>query len=300
MTVALQMTVFLSTVVVVGSPDPATAANVTQILEFGNVAGAILPPSLIEDICREPIGLERLRRLKYVYFAGAPLSRSIAEQLSDYGKLEPAMGSTEAGAYFLQIRNNSDWDYYSFRPAMGVEFKQRTEELYELVFQRKAELERWQQLFHVYPNLDRVPTKDLWAKHPSEPDLWRYAGRTDDLIILSHGEGLYASDMEVEIQSHPDVSAALIGGEGRPRPHLIVELIHDATVTENEKGSWLEKLWPVIETANERCSEYVKLSKDLIIFADPTKPLLRAVKGSILRRQSLTLYLEEIESLYRI
>lgn len=298
MTVALQMTVFLNSVVVVGPPGPATAANVTQILEFGNVAGAMLPPSLIEDICRDPLGLERLRRLKYVYFAGAPLPRSVAEQLSGYGKLQPAMGSTEAGAYFLQIRNNSDWDYYSFRPAMGVEFEQRTGELYELVFQRKPELERWQQLFHVYPNLDRFPTKDLWAKHPSEPGLWRYAGRIDDLIVFSHGEDLYASDMEAEIQKHPDVSAALIGGDGRPRPFLIVELNHDAVVMESEKESRLRNLWPVIETANEQCSDYVKLSRKLIIFADPAKPLVRTAKGTISRQQSLALYSEDVERLY--
>jgi hypothetical protein len=299
MTVALQMTVFLNTVVVVGSPGPATGANVTQILEFGNVAGAMLPPSLIEDMCCDPAGLEGLRRLKYVYFAGAPLPLSVAEQLSGYGKLQPAMGSTEAGAYFLQIRNTSDWEYYSFRPAMGVEFEQRTKDLYELVFQRKPELKRWQQLFHVYPNLSRFPTKDLWTKHRSEPDLWRYAGRTDDLIIFSHGEDLYASDMEAEIQKHLDVGAALIGGEGRHRPFLIVELTHDAVVMGNERGSRLTQLWPVVETANERCSEYVKLSKSLIIFADPAKPLLRTAKGTVSRRQSLALYSEEIERLYQ-
>ncbi|KAL9098557.1 MAG: hypothetical protein Q9187_009636, partial [Circinaria calcarea] len=137
------MTVFLNTTIVIGpgSLGPATAASVTQILEFGNAAGAIMPPSLIETLCCDPVDLKRLRDLKYIYFAGAPLPRSVAEKLSEHVKLLPAMGTTEAGACFIQIRNDDDWDYYRFRPGMGVEFEQRTTDLYELVFVRKAELE---------------------------------------------------------------------------------------------------------------------------------------------------------------
>lgn len=81
------------------------------------------------------------------------------------------MGTTEAAASFIQLRNDDDWNYYRFRPGVGIGFEQRTTGLYELVFVRKAELERWQQIFHVYPDLDRFPTKDLFRKHRSEPEL---------------------------------------------------------------------------------------------------------------------------------
>ncbi|KAL9117987.1 MAG: hypothetical protein Q9187_005473 [Circinaria calcarea] len=177
---------------------------------------------------------------------------------------------------------------------MGVEFEQRTTDLYELVFVRKAELERWQQLFHVYPDLNRFPTKDLFRKHHSEPELWQYAGRTDDLIIFSHGEDLYASDMEAEIEKHPDVAAALIGGNGRSRPFLLIEWKDNARIAETK----LNELWPVVEKANKQCSDYVKLSRRLIIFTDHAKPLVRTAKGTVSRQQSLTLYLQEIDKLY--
>lgn len=297
MTVSLQMTVFLNTVVVVGPANsgPTTSASVGDILKFGDVAGAILPPSLIEPLCRDSRGLERLRQLKYVYFAGAPLPASAAKELVDHVPVHPAMRSTEAGAYFIKIRGDDDWEYYSFRPAMGVEFEQSTAELYELVFVRKPELARWQQIFQVYPDLDRFSTKDLWTKHPTKPDLWRYAGRSDDLVILSHGEDLYATDIEVAIEKHPDVAAALIGGQGRPRPFLIVEWKNDP---EGSDGR-LEKLWPVVEQANERCSDYVKLSRPLVFFTDPAKPLVRTAKGTVSRRQSLGLYASKIDELYK-
>lgn len=298
MTVALQTTVYLNSVVVVGSPAPTTADIAAQIMKFGNIASAILPPSLMEELCRNPVGLECLRRLKYIYFAGAPLAAWAAEKLSGYGKLEPAMGTTEAGPYFIQVRDDNDWNYYSFRSGMGIELEQRTEQLYELVFHRKPELERWQQIFRVYPTLDRFPTKDLWTKHPSQPNQWRYAGRMDDLIVFSHGEDLYASSMESEIEKNPEVKSALIGGQGRSKPFLIVEMMSDKSVEANEKEATINLLWPTVEKANGLCSEYVQLSRNFIIFTDPMRKLVRTIKGTISRNPSLELYTHEIDRLY--
>ena len=298
MTVTLQMTVFLNTVVVIVPPSTTTTVNTDQILEFGNIAGVILPPSLLTGLCRNPVSLDRLRKLKYVYFAGGPLPHATAELLLGHVKLQPAMGSTEAGAYFLEIRDDNDWEYYSFCPEMGVEFVKRTNELYELVFVRKRELERWQQLFQIYPSLDRFPTKDLWTRHPSEPNLWRYAGRADDMVIFSHGEEIHASTMEAEIEKHQDVEAALIGGDGRHKPCLIVELVRGTEML-SEKTT-LDNIWPAIDKANEHCLDYVKLSRHLVMIANPAKSLVRTTKGTISRRESLELYSEEIEKLYEM
>lgn len=142
MIVALQFTVFLNTVLVAETTKPATATNVTQVLTYGNAAGVIMPPSLIEELRRDSKGAGSLRKLKYTYFRGAPLPKHIAPILDSYTILEPLMGSTEAGGYFIKIRHDEDWDYYSFRPAMGVEFEQRTTDLYEMIFHRKPELAR--------------------------------------------------------------------------------------------------------------------------------------------------------------
>jgi hypothetical protein len=44
------------------------------------------------------------------------------------------------------------------------------------------------------------------------------------MIPFSHGENLYIADMEAEMTvSHPAVSAVQIGGQGRPKPYLLVE-----------------------------------------------------------------------------
>ena len=298
MTAALQWTTFLNMILVVGPPRTASSAETLQILEYGKASGAVLPPSLIDEICRNPEDVTKLRRLEYIYFAGAPLSASSADHLVGHCKVQPGMGSTEAGAYFISIRNDDDWQYYCFRPSMGVDFEQRTPELYELMFRRRPELLRWQQVFHVYTDVDVFYTKDLWIRHPYKPDLWRYGARADDLVILSHGECLWASEMESIIERHPYVKAALIGGQGKPRPFVLIELDGSSTALEDSHNSNLAETWPVIAQANEKCSEYVRLSKDLVIFTQAQKPLPRTVKNTVPRQPSFDLYTLEIERLY--
>ena len=298
-TFALQMTTFLNTILVIGPVGPPpTAQIVDQILHFGNVVGAELPPSLIEDMCRDDTMLKRLQDLKYLYYAGAPLNKATGDRLAGRCFLHPGIGSTEAGGYFTKVRDDDDWNYYTFRAAMGVHFEHWSNDLYELVFYRDGSLKRWQQVFYLYPNLDRFHTKDLWTKHPTKEGLWAYAGRTDDLIILSHGESLQAAKIEAEITNHPDIQAVVVGGEGRLHPCLIIELAGSVDLSPAEQVKVLDGLWPEISKANRLCSEYVKLQKDLMVCATATKPLVRTIKNTVLRRESLALYQAEIDALY--
>lgn len=299
MTACLQFTLFLNQVVVVGGSGPATGVATSQIIEFGNLRGVLLPPSLIEDTIKDPHGFEQMKKLEYVYFGGSPLPRSTAEKLLPYTKVKPGIGTTEAGAYFLNVVDDEDWEWYSFRPAMGIKLEHRSGNLYELIFHRQKEFERYQQLFQVFPDMDTYPTKDLWNPHPTKHDRWRYAGRIDDFVVLSHGEDLYASKLEEVIIKHPEVTGALVGGEGKPKPFLIVELTYDLNCKLPTDEARLEYIWPAVEEANKEASEYVQLIKGLVMFTDPSKPLVRTVKGTTARRPNLEAYAEEIEQLYK-
>ena len=297
------MAVLLGTIVVLGPADkPAHAAIADQILQHGNVTAAVLPPYLLEDLCRDPNMLERVRKLKYVHYAGAPLSQRAGNAISQHVKLVSAMGSTEAGPYFVRIHDEmgSAWNYHSFCPSIGLEFEHRTKDLYEPVFRKKKGLERWQQIFFVYPQLETFPTKDLMRKHATKPDLWAYAGRTDDLIILSLGECLHASSMEATIHNSPFVRSAIIGGEGRKKPFLMVELTDEAEALGRgtDAAVLLDRIWPAAQEANQQCSEPVRLSRNLTILMKTSKPFARTAKGTVARRESLVLYAAEIDELY--
>jgi acyl-coenzyme A synthetase/AMP-(fatty) acid ligase len=297
MTVALQFPVFLGTVFVVGpvTAGPLDPTSARDTLKWSQAQGALFPPALIDGMCEDPSGLECLRGLDHLYFAGAPLARRTAEKLVDYVSVKPAMGSSEAGAYFLQITGKDDWEFYSFRPGMGMEMQQTTDDLYEAVFTRRPDLEQWQQVFKVYPDLDQFHTHDLFSKHPSIAGSWKYVGRTDDMVPFSHGENLYVADMEAEITAaHPAITAVLIGGQGKPNPYLLIEWNGNKL----DKEAKREQLLPVIEHANRGCSNLVKLQMDFTLFTEPEKKLVRTAKGSVSRRESEKLYAEKIEALY--
>ena len=301
MTTVLQMTVLLGTVVVVGPADrPATPQLLDQIMKLGKVSGVIIPPSLLEDLCRDPNILEQVRNLKYVHYAGASLKQSTGDLISRHVKLVSALGSTEAGPYFVEYHGDSEWNYHHFCPSIGLTFELRTEDLYEAVFCKKDGLERWQQVFAVYPHLNRFPTKDLMTRHPTKPDMWAVAGRGDDLITLSHGNSLPASGLETIITSHPDIRLAIVGGNGRARPFLILDVLRDQIPADVGKQDTdvIEHVWPALENANRFCIEIVKLTRELTILASPSKPMLLTAKGTVMRQATIELYEDEINSVY--
>lgn len=174
MTVSLQFPIFLRSVVVLGpaTPGPTGPHIAKAVLRYSKAQGALLPPALIDGLCEDSEGTQCLRDLDYLYFAGAPLTQSTAEKLVGYVAVKPAMGSTEAGAYFVRTIDQHDWQYYSFRVGMGIELQHVVNNMYEAVFIRNPKVERWQQVFQVYPELSEFHTKDLFERHPTKDDLW--------------------------------------------------------------------------------------------------------------------------------
>lgn len=116
------------------------------------------------------------------------------------------------------------------------------------------------------------------------------------MIPFSHGENLYVADMKAEIAAfHPDISAVQVGGQGRPRPFLLVEWKDGNDLDDTRKHA---ALLPIIEYANRRCSDLVKLTPDHVLFTRPENPLACTIKGTVSRRESNKLYKQEIERLY--
>jgi hypothetical protein len=52
-----------------------------------------------------------------------------------------------------------------------------------------------------------------------------------------------------------------------------------------------------IEEANTSAPKFARILEDMIIVTSPDKPLPRAPKGTIIRKEALTIYTEEIEEL---
>ncbi|PQE08772.1 AMP-binding enzyme protein [Rutstroemia sp. NJR-2017a BVV2] len=295
----LSMTTFVHAVVVLGPPSLPSPETLIDILKFGRLDGALLVPSAIDTLCRDPSGLAALKSLQYIHYVGAPLGVNSGKKLASDVRVIPSIGSTEVGGYFTKLRHDTeDWDYVEFNKNVGAEFEPRPGNLHELVFVRKSEWAAMQQIFFLYPDRDRFETNDLWMEHPTRKGLWKIVGRTDDYIPLSHGDGLYASTVEQEIERHDLVQAALVGGHGKPKPMLLIEIVpgkHD----EGLREEFIQSLLPYLEKVNAQCHKSVQLSPELVLLAQPEKPFVRTLKGSVARLPSLSLYEQETEGIYR-
>lgn len=53
-----------------------------------------------------------------------------------------------------------------------------------------------------------------------------------------------------------------------------------------------------MEEANRHGPTFARIFKETIVVADPARPLPRAAKGTVIRKQALALYAEEIEKMY--
>ena len=116
--------------------------------------------------------------------------------------------------------------------------------------------------------------------------------------MLSSAAKLHPIAVEEQIQRHPFVSAAIIGGEGRPRSFLLLELVDSQVVTREAQEGEIMAIWPCVEEFQRHWSDAVGLSRDFVAVASPGKPLVKTANGSIARKASLRLYGEEIAALY--
>ena len=291
------MTTYFDVVPVLGPLRPLTAELANDIHVHGNVKVSCLPPSVIEDLLATPTYHEKLSTLDCVMYGGGPLSHRAGDCLAQITSVVCLMGSTETMLLPTEVADRIDWQYFGFSPCMGGEFRHLWDDLYELFIVRNSGFEASQSVFYTFPKLQEYNTKDLYSKHPEKPGLWRYRGRSDDLIVFSTGEKLNPTGMEEVIGSHPNVSAALLVGQGRRRSSLLIEAKKNLMSPEERKG-FLEDLWPTIEQANKLCSAHGRVLRGLVLFTTAEKPMLRAGKGTVQRRGTVKLYKSELDALY--
>jgi hypothetical protein len=202
-------------------PGPALelpgSALVGHILRYGEIEGIVSSPSVIRDLSRDPEMLRRLQSMKSISWAGGPLDKATGDVLCRHAKLSSAFGSTELGPLLNRASADpTDWDYIWFAEGQGIEFDKWSEKLFELVIRRDINA-RFQQIFLLHQELEEYFTKDLFEKHSTKQDLWRYSGRKNDMVFLAGGDLLHATEMEqviIDIQQFSRLSLGVTEGLG--------------------------------------------------------------------------------------
>jgi len=264
-----------------------------EMMKQPGMRALLCPPSILEEMLLEPGCLEHASRLEFIMNAGGPLAISAGDTLSKAVNLYQMMGSTEAGTQPHLIPPRENWRYFEWHPIYECKMDLVDEDVYELVVPRNPKLTWIHGPFQTFPHVKEWRTRDLFKRHPSRPHLWQFYGRSDDTIVLSNGEKFNPVEMESEILGHPSLSGALVCGQGRMQTVLIVEPKNDAAA----RDALANEIWPVVQRANGHAPGHARVFRSRMIIAGPGKRFIRAPKGTMIRRQTESVFSTEIDAL---
>ncbi|KAI0809837.1 hypothetical protein GGR55DRAFT_689093 [Xylaria sp. FL0064] len=292
--------VYWNSTTVLGFPDQAVTADLTrECLIHSKVQGAVLPPSILEEMCGDSSSVAALSKLDLVLFGGGHLAKSTGDKLIQKNvHLINLIAATESGSWPLYfVERPEDWQYFKINPdVFGADWHHFHYDSYELVIKRKDKNPGFQGFFYKFPELQEYSTKDLYKPHPTLPNHWVFYGRADNIIIFCNGEKLNPITIEQAFESHPEIKGAVVIGSHRFQAGLLLEPTKD--LTNEEKRELIDRVWCLVEQVNRDTVAHGRIAKELILMASQGKAFPRAGKGIIQRSDIVKLYAEEIEHLY--
>lgn len=282
---------------VLGPERPLTDELFDQIVKDTEPKVAIIASSLIEDLCKSELGFNSLCKFDYLTFGGSPLATHVGDRLAEAVPIQSVLGTSECSIFpALLAEDRKDWAYLEFSPNAGLEMHDVGDGLYELVVQR-GDSRKAKAVFHTYPDRTEYHTGDLFAPHSVKNGLWRYAGRQDDLIVLSNGEKFNPTSMEETIASHPLVNNVLVVGQGRFQTAAVIE--PNWSVWSGGPNTLIDEIWDLAKKANGTAPAYAQLMKERVAVASQSKPFPLTPKGTVKRRVATSDYAAEIDALYQ-
>jgi thioester reductase-like protein len=169
-------------------------------------------------------------------------------------------------------------------------------DLYEFVIVRNDDYDAFQGVFSTFPDMKEYSTGDLYSKHPTKQGYWRSCCRCDDIIAFSNGEKLNPVTIEGVVSAHPAIEHALVNGHGRFQASLLLK--SKMPLSDYDKDTLLDDVWLTVQRANQDCPTHGRVTKHLIMFAVPEKPMVKTAKNTVKRKETLELYQDEFDALY--
>lgn len=227
----------------------ASPSDICPLLDHANVTRAILTPWIMEDIARRSDAQHYIERFDNVMYGTAVLSSYAADTWSKWTSIQNVWGMTETLGPAQLEQDPDDHAYITLdMEHSGIVFRDtRTTEyidgrhapLYELVWTLTPGATKYGGV-GTAPHHARMsvplgaagkqgtpeyPTGDLWTPHPDpakESYVWRFAGRSDDLITFSTGINVHPGPLERALTSNELVRAALVTGNMHQQPLALV------------------------------------------------------------------------------
>ncbi|KAJ3543082.1 hypothetical protein NM688_g5900 [Phlebia brevispora] len=293
-------------------PGPPIVPNIRNTLEISKLAncnGLMIAPAFVEAWAHDDKAIEYLKTLVVLQFGGGPLATKTGDKLVKAGvRLAIAYGGTEFGGMVQSfpedgppdapVEPGEDWAWMRFSKRSRVRMVPEGDGTYEL---QVLATDQYVTAIENLPDVRGYATADLFIPHPTRPGLWKIVGRKDDVIVLGTGEKIVPLQQEEHITINPMVMGALMFGREREQAGILIEPHPKYAVDPDDEAALAEfrnKIWPSVEAANRPAPAFARIFKEMILVTKPDKPLPRAGKGTVIRKQAIALYADEIDKLY--
>ncbi|KAG1733502.1 putative aminoadipate reductase [Suillus lakei] len=256
----------------------------------------VVVPSFLEQWVLSQNAVDILKRLEYVVFAGGPLAPKIGNALVDAGvKLSSLYGATEFGDITYFFRNEVEqklWDWVRFGPNSKIKWVPQDDGTYEC---QVLTVPTHQVSVENLSDVKGYASSDVFIKHPT------VEGRMDDVLVLSSGEKTVPAPIESIVAANPYVNGTVMFGRGRNHVGILIEprAGHEIDVgDEKQLAEFRNRMWPDVEEANQEAPAFSRIFKEMILVTRSEKLMLRAGKGTVIKKATVKLYEEEIDALY--
>lgn len=276
---------------------PITAAIIQEGLDLTNSEVLVTVPYTMKILAEADGGLQRLGQLKQVINAGSAIPEDLGDKVVAAGtSISHFYGQTECGALMEPPKDRLLWSWVSPLPhsAPFLRFEPEgnsDQNLYHLVVLPGLK----QKVFSDQPD-GSYATKDLFQRHPTDPSLWKFVARKDDIIVLVNGEKADPIPLEETVMANPNVKVAVAFGAGYDSLGLIV--IRSEKSSSLSLEQYIELISPDIELGNSRVPAYARLSSDMIIVKDADTQYPATDKSTVIRSLFLKSFEEDIADLY--
>lgn len=280
---------------------PLTATSLLATLnEHPDIQVLYAVPYALKLLSESDEGLHSMAPLELVMFGGSSCPKPIGDTLVQNGvRLVSHYGTTETGQLMTSFRDRTDLDWDYVRPGPSLLPYLRWEEqpgmpgIFELCV-----LEGWPSKVASNRADNSYATKDLFEKHPSTPNAWKYYARLDDTLVLENGEKANPLTIEGVARKNPNVDEAIAFGATRPRIGLFV--IPSERSPFQTDSELVDAIFPEIEASNRESPAYAYISRDMVHVLPKDTVYRKTDKGTVIRSAFYKDFAEKINEIYDV
>lgn len=277
---------------------PLTKQNITATLEAVKPDLLFCVPYVLKLLGESKEGIEALAKIDLVMYGGSACPDDLGDMLVKSGvNLVANYGATETGRLSTSVRPAGDhaWNFLRLLPQVKeyVLMDEITPGIFECValdgLKSKNTI-----------NSDDPPrsfrTRDLFVRHPTNPDFWRFVSRLDDRLTLTNGEKVLPIPIEGRIRQEGLVKEAVVFGDGKSLPGILI--VKADSASELSDVDFLEQIWPAVEDANSRAESFSRIPRELVVVLPADVSYAKTDKGTFIRAQVYLRFKDLIEAAY--